>query len=391
MFSGSCPLSRTSLAPPEDGSCPLALMNYSGRQRLLEHQLEHLRLDALLITHLANVRYLCGFAGSSGALAFANGEWAFFTDGRYIEQAKRQVKSAEVLINSMPPLDNAVQWTATSLKRRRSTARIGIESEHITSATQSRFASRLRKVGKSRYRVVQTREAVEQFRVRKDAEEIKQIRKAVQLASSVFPGIVDITGSGKTENEVAAETDHLARRAGAEKMSFDTIVASGANSALPHARPGHTRIGRGFVVLDYGVILGGYCSDMTRTVHVGPANDNARELYSAVLEAQLAGIDAVRAGVEAHSVDEAARNVLRKRKLEKYFTHSLGHGVGIEIHEPPRLAKGQKQKLESGMVITVEPGVYIAGSGGVRIEDMVLVTKNGCEVLTPTPKELIIR
>src|SRR4051812_6209074 len=236
-------------------------MNYSGRQRLLEHQLEHLRLDALLITHLANVRYLCGFAGSSGALAFANGEWAFFTDGRYIEQAKRQVKSAEVLINSMPPLDNAVQWTATSLKRRRSTARIGIESEHITSATQSRFASRLRKVGKSRYRVVQTREAVEQFRVRKDAEEIKQIRKAVQLASSVFPGIVDITGSGKTENEVAAETDHLARRAGAEKMSFDTIVASGANSALPHARPGHTRIGRGFVVLDYGVILGGYCSD----------------------------------------------------------------------------------------------------------------------------------
>jgi Xaa-Pro aminopeptidase len=366
-------------------------MNYSGRQRLLEHQLEHLRLDALLITHLANVRYLCGFAGSSGALAFANGEWAFFTDGRYIEQAKMQVKSAEVLINIMPPLDNAAQWTVMSLKRRKGAVRIGIEAEHITWAMQSRVASKLRTLGKSRYRLVQTREAVEQFRLRKDAEEIKQIRNAVQLASSVFPGVLHTIRAGATESEVAADLDHLARLAGAEKMSFDTIVASGANSALPHARPGRTRIGRGFVVLDYGVILSGCCSDMTRTVRVGRANEKARHVYSAVLEAQLAGIAAVRAGVEAHAVDDAARTVLRKRKLEKYFTHSLGHGVGIEIHESPRLAKGQRQKLEAGMVITIEPGVYIPGSGGVRIEDMVLVTKNGCEVLTPTSKELIIR
>jgi Xaa-Pro aminopeptidase len=158
---------------------------------------------------------------------------------------------------------------------------------------------------------------------------------------------------------------------------------------LPHARPGSTRIRRGFVVLDYGVILSGYCSDMTRTVRVGPTNEKARQTYAAVLEAQLAAIAAVRAGVEARTVDDAARTVLRKHKQEKYFTHSLGHGVGIEIHESPRLAKGQTQKLESGMVITIEPGVYIPGSGGVRIEDMVLVTKNGCEVLTPTPKELI--
>jgi len=366
-------------------------MNYSARQRLLERQLEHLRLDGLLITHLANVRYLCGFAGSSGVLAFANGRWAFFTDGRYIEQAKMQVKSTDVVINVMPPLDNAVHWMTASLKRNRSVARIGIEAEHITWAMQSRVAERLRTMGKSRYRLLQTREAVEHFRMRKDAEEIKQIRNAVQLASSVFPAVVDSIRSGATENEVAAELDHLARRAGAEKMSFDTIVASGPNSALPHARPGRTRIGHGFVVLDYGVILSGYCSDMTRTVRVGPANDKAKRIYSAVLEAQMAGIAAVRAGVEGHAVDDAARNVLRKRKLEKYFTHSLGHGVGIEIHEAPRLAKGQTQTLETGMVITIEPGVYIAGTGGVRIEDMVLVTKNGCEVLTPTPKELIIR
>jgi Xaa-Pro aminopeptidase len=144
-------------------------------------------------------------------------------------------------------------------------------------------------------------------------------------------------------------------------------------------------------VLDYGVILSGYCSDMTRTVRVGPTSQKARHTYSAVLEAQLAGIAAVRAGVEARAVDDAARTVLRKHGQEKYFTHSLGHGVGIEIHELPRLARGQIQTLESGMVITIEPGVYIPRSGGVRIEDMVLVRQNGCEVLTPTPKELITR
>jgi Xaa-Pro aminopeptidase len=366
-------------------------MNYSARQRLLEQELARLGLDALLITHLANIRYLCGFAGSSGVLAFADNECAFFTDGRYTQQAKMQVKGAAVLVNAMPPLDHAVQWTARSTRRSRSTARIGFEAENVTWATQSRIRSGLRALHKSKYRLIPTREAVEQFRIRKDADEIRQIRKAVQLASSVFPSILEAIHSGTTENEVAAELDHLARRAGAERMSFETIVASGANSALPHARPGRMHIARGFVVLDYGVILGGYCSDMTRTVRVGPTNVRARQIYSAVLDAQLAGIAAARAGVQAHTVDDAARSVLRKHKLEKYFTHSLGHGVGIEIHESPRLARGQTQKLESGMVITIEPGVYIPGSGGVRIEDMVLVTRNGCEVLTPTPKELITR
>ncbi len=189
---------------------------------------------------------------------------------------------------------------------------------------------------------------------------------------------------------MAAELEHLARRAGAEKMSFETIVAAGQRSAMPHARPTLSKIGKGFVVLDYGVILGGYCSDMTRTISIGDANKAARELYSAVLEAQLAGISAVRAGVQAQDVDAAARTILKGYKLEKYFSHSLGHGVGIEIHEAPRLARGQTLTLEPGMVITIEPGAYIPHRGGVRIEDMVLVTRRGCEVLTPTPKELVI-
>jgi Xaa-Pro aminopeptidase len=261
----------------------------------------------------------------------------------------------------------------------------------MTLAMQKRIQTEMRRrIPKSKYRLIETSELVEQFRIRKDAAEIAQIRKAVLLACGVFPKALRTIRSGTTENDIAAELEHFARFAGAEKMSFETIVAAGPRSALPHARPTRARVGRGFVVLDYGVILGGYCSDMTRTVSVGRANRAAKEWYAAVLEAQLAGIAAVRAGVQAQEVDAAARGVLKRHKLDRYFTHSLGHGVGIEIHESPRLAKGQTEELQAGMVVTIEPGVYIPGRGGVRIEDMVLVKNNGCEVLTPTPKELVI-
>jgi len=366
--------------------------NFARRLTQVERHLEAQRLDAFIVTHLANIRYLCGFSGSSGVLAFSGGERRFFTDGRYTEQARTEVQGAPVRVSSLPPLVHAAQWIAGREKRSRSVSRTGIEAEHATLAMQTRFVSELqRTVPRSRFRIIQTTGAVEQFRIRKDAEEIKRIRKAADLASSIFPGVIRALDPRITENDLAAELEHLARRAGAEKMSFETIVAAGRHSALPHARPTRERVGRGFVVLDYGVILGGYCSDMTRTVYAGRADKKAREVYSAVLEAQLAGVSAVGPGVKAQDVDAAARKVLRKHKLDKYFTHSLGHGVGIEIHEAPRLAKGQTQRLEAGMVITIEPGVYIPGKGGVRIEDMVLVTDTGHEVLTPTPKELLLR
>lgn len=173
-------------------------------------------------------------------------------------------------------------------------------------------------------------------------------------------------------------------------MSFDTIVAAGKRSALPHGRASHQPIPRrGFVVVDSGVVLDGYCSDMTRTLHVGRASREERRWYAAVLEAQLAGVAAVRPGTTAAEVDNAAREVLRNAKLDRFFTHSTGHGVGLEIHEPPRLGKAQEERLEPGMVITIEPGVYLPGKGGIRIEDMVVVTSKGCEVLTPVTKELI--
>jgi Xaa-Pro aminopeptidase len=192
------------------------------------------------------------------------------------------------------------------------------------------------------------------------------------------------------ENEVAAELEYAARMAGAEAMSFETIIASGEHSALPHGRASLAAIpDKGFVVCDFGVILAGYCSDMTRTVHVGVPNRESRAAYNILRAAQETAVQAVKPGVSVSEVDQAARNMLKKNGLARYFTHSTGHGVGLEIHEPPKIGSGQKTILEPGMVITIEPGVYIAGKWGIRIEDMVVVTDRGCEILTPTTKELV--
>ena len=361
----------------------------TNRQLSLEATIKTEGVDVILITSLPNVRYLCGFTGSSGAMAFAHRKWRFFTDGRYTEQAKREINSATIQVSSKAPALAAMQWVAEQIKRRKSV--IGVEGEHVSFSTEKRIRSELRSfLGRAGDRIIPTTNLVEKLRLKKDKVEVALINDAVQLASSIFGDLIRKVRSAATENEIAAELEYLARRAGAEKMSFDSIVASGPNSALPHARPTRRKIGRGFVVLDYGVILAGYCSDMTRTVWVGRATGEAQQIYSAVLEAQLAAIAAIAPGVECQAVDAAARDVLRKHKVDKYFTHSLGHGVGLEIHEAPRLAKGQTQKLEPGMVVTIEPGVYIPGKGGVRIEDMVLVTKTGCEVLTPTPKEFLV-
>jgi Xaa-Pro aminopeptidase len=231
---------------------------------------------------------------------------------------------------------------------------------------------------------------VAKLREVKDAQEIQKIREAAKLGGKLFEQMLEILQPGLTELEVAAELEHAARLAGAEAMSFETIVASGERSALPHGRASMAKLPRrGFVTLDFGVVLGGYMSDMTRTVHLGKALDGEREVYDAVLEAQEAAVAAVAPGVTVGDVDEAARSVLRRAGLDKFFTHSTGHGVGLEIHEGPRIAAKQTQPLEDGMVITIEPGVYMPGKFGLRIEDMVLVTKTGGEILTPSLKAWI--
>jgi Xaa-Pro aminopeptidase len=229
--------------------------------------------------------------------------------------------------------------------------------------------------------------AVAQLREVKDEFEIEVIRRAALLGCSLFDRTLVAMRSGMTEVAVAAELERAARLAGAERMSFDTIVASGERSALPHGRATLAKLPkRGFVTLDFGVVIDGYCSDMTRTVHLGRALPEEAEVYDAVLEAQESAVAAIRPGVSVGDVDEAARSVLRRAGLEAYFIHSTGHGVGLEIHEGPRLAASQKQLLQQGMVVTVEPGVYLPGKFGVRIEDMVLVTSQGSEVLTPSVK-----
>ena len=359
------------------------LMDYSQRRRRLTAALAQSKVEALVITHLANVRYLVGFTGSSGVLVALGGRLTLFTDGRYTAQAKEQVQGARVVISKGPALGAAADHLKRSSRR---AIRVGIEAEHMAVAVRSSLAKLLPRTA----RLVETVGVVQQLRMVKDADEIDHIRRAVNLGAELLPTALDAIKPGTRETDVAAELEYGARSAGAEGMSFETIVASGLRSALPHGKASTAAIARkGFVVLDYGVILAGYCSDMTRTVHVGHASREARSMYDAVLEAQLAAIAAVRPGVRVADVDRAARSVLKNSGLGKFFTHSTGHGVGLEIHEPPRIANGAEDVLQPGMVITIEPGVYVPERGGVRIEDMVIVTESGCDVLTPASKDWI--
>jgi len=362
-------------------------MDHSGRLRRLQAALDSHQLDFLLVTHLPNIRYLCGFTGSAGALLVSERGATFFTDGRYGVQARAEVTGARTVIARKAPFLAAAESLNGSKRARAGKKVLGFEGESMPVAIRDRIAALL----KSKYRLRCAPPLVERARMVKDAEEISCIRRAVEMGAALFAIARKKIRPGASEAEVAGAMEYAARCAGAEAMSFSTIVASGTRSAVVHGRASEAEIPRrGFVVCDFGVILAGYCSDRTRTVHVGHPARAAREMYEAVLEAQQAAIASVRAGVSAGEVDGAARRVLGKSKLARYFTHSTGHGLGLEIHEAPRLAAAQTQKLEPGMVITIEPGAYIPGKWGVRIEDVVVVTPSGCEVLAPRDKELIV-
>ncbi len=362
-------------------------MNFPARQKRLREQLASTGLDALLVSHLPNIRYLCGFTGSAGLLLVEEAGSMFFTDVRYDTQGREEVKGAKVIIARKALLNALGERIAARRRRARSKGwTIGIEAEHLTVAERKRLADLL----PSGVRLRNAPALVERARMIKEDGELDLIRAAVRLGASLFDRALEVLRPGAREVEVAAEMEYAARRAGAEEMSFPTIVASGARSALPHGRATEQVIAPGgFVVCDFGVILAGYCSDQTRTVWVGAAQEEARNAYESVREAQEAAIAAVRPGASAGEVDAAARKVLRKAGLGRYFTHSTGHGVGLEIHEAPRVAAGQKEVLKPGMVITIEPGVYFPGKWGVRIEDMVAVREGGCEVLTPTGKDFL--
>jgi Xaa-Pro aminopeptidase len=335
--------------------------------------LDEPKLDALLVTNLHNVRYLTGFTGSNGAvLLFKDRPAVLFTDPRYTVQSQQQV-TCRVRIAKGPLPKSILQEINRSRVRR-----VGFEQDHMTVAEREALKRELEPVTG----------IIERLRAVKDSSEIEKIRASVLGNSRALEAALKRFKVGMKESELAAEIDYQNRKLGAEAPAFDTIVAAGERAALPHAQPGAAKILRGILLIDMGAFRDGYASDMTRMVHVGPATPEYKRGYRAVLEAQLAAIDAVKPGATTNAVDRAARDTLKRHSLEREFIHSTGHGLGLEIHEQPRIGRKDKTKLEAGMAITIEPGVYREGWGGIRIEDTVLVTPAGCEILTPTTKRL---
>lgn len=349
------------------------------RRREIALRLPEAKVDGLLISSPANVRYLSGYAGSNGLLLLLPGEAHFFTDPRYATASKTIPGKVHVVKG---PLISA----AAKVVKRKRIKRVGFEAASTPYEAYTRLKEEL-PLGVS---LIPAGRLVEERRMLKSADELAKIRRSVAINSEALARVLRRLRPGVTEQDVAAEIDFQQKMCGAEKSSFDTIVAGGAHSALPHAHPSNHRLSANeLLLIDMGTFFDGYASDMTRMVHLGPPPGKIRGMYKAVLEAQLAGIAAVKDGTTAGKVDAATRGVLRKHKLEKAFVHSTGHGLGLEIHELPRIGKKDKTVLREGMAITIEPGVYVEGLGGIRIEDTVLVTRNGCEVLTPTTKEFV--
>ncbi len=340
-----------------------------------------LRLQAFLVTEMAHVRYLTGFSGSSGLCVITPEKQFFITDRRYKSQASQEVDGFTIIIakQRLFPL-----ITEKSLIPKQ--ARIGFESECVTVADMKS----LKKLLPGRHFVPETN-ILETVTAIKDDREIALIRYAAQITDKVFKKILALIRPGIRECDIAAEISYWHRKYGAECDAFDPIVASGERGALPHARAADKIIRRGeMVVLDFGCRYCGYHSDLTRTIAVGKPSVEMKKIYKIVLDAQTKAIDTVHNGVAARSVDAVARKHIRQAGYGRYFIHSLGHGLGIHVHEPMRLSALSTAILQTGNVVTIEPGIYIPGSGGVRIEDDIIVCENGCDVLTTSPKELII-
>ena len=356
-------------------------INTTSRLKRLRQSLDTAGAGALLETHLPNIYYLCGFSGDSGALLIDPTSATLFTDGRFTIQAKEETRGVRVHIHKGTLLE-AVGDHLRARKRQR----VAIPPSRLSLAGWKA----LRKAAGGNLKWVAVDGLVENLRAVKDADEIERIRDAARLGSQVMEEAILLIRPGVTELDIAAEIGYRMRRKGASGESFEAIVAAGPRSALPHARPTARRIGKNeLVVLDLGAILRRYCSDLTRTVHVGKASARVRQWYHAVLDAQTAARDALKSGVTCGAIDAAARNVLQRKGLGRYFVHSTGHGIGLEIHEDPRIARDQKKRLEAGNVVTLEPGVYVEGVGGIRIEDDALVTPRGVEILTTTPREFL--
>jgi Xaa-Pro aminopeptidase len=354
---------------------------FAERRSALVQKFGALQVEGLLVTHPADWYYLTGFTGESGALVVTGRGATLITDGRFVGQAKTEVTGIGVVQQKGALLESVGEFLASSKAKS-----VGYEAMQLS---VSQFGT-LRKATGRGCKWKPATGLVASLRMQKDAQELAVMRRAAVLAGQVMEETIPLLKAGVREFEVAAEIEYQMRKRGASGAAFETIVAFGERAALPHARPTAKRLKKNeFVVLDLGVILAHYCSDITRTFYYGKAPERARQWYKAVQDAQVAAIAAVKNGVQCGDVDAAARQVLEGQGLGKYFVHSTGHGLGLEVHEEPRIARGQKKRLEAGNVVTIEPGIYIEGVGGIRIEDDVAVHADRIEVLTRITRDLI--
>jgi Xaa-Pro aminopeptidase len=358
-------------------------MDVAARAERLRSGFGAAQCDALLVTNLTNIRYLTGFTGSAALLLVAPDGLVFVTDGRYRDQAAGELAAAGVEADIHIGRTTDAQRELL-VKAAAGLARLGLEAEAVTWAQQRRFDADWFEAAE----LVATTGLVEDLRELKDAGEVARIEAACTIADAALAAVRHRLGEEATEAEVALDLEWEMRRRGADGPSFETIVASGANGAQPHHRAGDRRMRDGdLVVIDFGALVDGYHSDMTRTLAVGALDGTQQRMLEVVRESQAAGVAAVRAGVEAQAVHEVCRAVIRDAGWDEAFLHGTGHGVGLDIHEPPRISVTAAGSLAAGHVVTVEPGVYLPAHGGVRIEDTVVVTAEGCRPLTLAPKE----
>lgn len=352
------------------------------RVRRVRQLIDESEADSLLVIGRDNVRYLSGFTGSAGVLLIGASEALLLTDSRYQAQARSEADDFEVVT-----VEKSWMEQLAELLRTRPYRVLGFEDGQVTYRQFLRLQELLTMV-----ELQPLKDLVEGMRAVKDADEIRAIRRAVGLVDRAFAEILDYIQVGRTEHEIALELEFYLRNRGGERMAFEVILASGARSARPHSRPSGKVLESGdLVLLDYGVVCDGYCSDFSRTMLAGTAPESwQEEIYQVVLAAQAAGIETIRAGVAAADVDARVRAVIEGYGYGEYFGHGTGHGLGLQVHESPRLGRFSEETLQAGMVVTVEPGIYLPDRGGVRIEDVVVVRETGAEILTEAPKDRLL-
>lgn len=356
-------------------------MSFIKRLDLLKNKFSAMNLHGVYITNLTNVRYLTGFTGSAGSLLILENEQYFFTDGRYIEQSKNQVKNCVIHITG------SVHYQAIKSNNLLSrNMNIGFESDYVSVSLFDKLKNELSDINWHSISGV-----IEKIAAVKDDLEIESLQTAIDITDEVFLKIIPDLKEGAVEKEIAAKISYLFKMNGAEGDSYDSIIGSGFLGALPHARPSDKKFERGdFVVMDFGALYNGYHADMTRTVVIGEATSKHKEIYDIVLEAQLSGISTAKAGITGAELDNACRKVIQKAGYGDKFIHSTGHGIGLEVHTYPRISHLNKNPLLENYVVTIEPGIYLEGWGGVRIEDDCLIKSEKCIPMNQSTKEMLI-